>query len=140
MKRSEASRPRRQEERTERTAPRSGQSPEEKGKVLLYTPSPMLQKLYGKILESAGLEVVSVPDEISLIDKLDKDNFAAAVLDGRDLEEGECLLIETMKEAEVEPIVLVNIDVDKFSECGIKALRVSDFASEIERRFRGRRS
>ena len=135
-KRREVNGPRREERPTFRRT----QEHKAERKILLYTPSPMLQKLYGKILESAGLEVVSVPNELSLIDKLDKENFTAAVLDGRDIEKGECLLIETMKEADVEPIVLVNEDVEKFSECGIKAVRVSDFASEIERRFRGRRS
>ncbi|WP_456458620.1 ATP-binding protein [Nitratifractor sp.] len=133
----------RQERKSERPArprPRRRAEREKRRKILLYTPSSMLQKLYGKLLESAGLEVIAVPDEIALIEKLDKDQFSAAILDGRDLEKGECLLIETMKEADVEPIVLVNVDVDKFSECGIKAIRVSDFASEIERRFRGRES
>ena len=138
-KRKRTSMPKPREERVQRVkreVPGRRTQRKKNPKVLLYTPSTMLQKLYGKILKSVNVDVVSVSDEISLIDKLDKDEFVAAILDGRDLEKGECLLIETMKEAEVEPIVLVKEDVDKFSECGVKAVRVSDFSSEIERRFR----
>jgi CheY-like chemotaxis protein len=76
--------------------------------VLLYIHSPVLAKIYRKILEKQGWKVKSVSDERELVEALDRTPYRYALIAEENLEhdDSDCLLIDTMKEAGVTPFIL----------------------------------
>jgi DNA-binding response OmpR family regulator len=76
--------------------------------VLLYVHSPMLAKIYGKVLEKQGWKVESVADEQELVEALDRKPYRYVLIseENLDSEDADCLLVETMSEAGVTPFIL----------------------------------
>jgi CheY-like chemotaxis protein len=110
----------------------------EKGDVMLAVRSPILAKIYRRILAKQGFGVEVVADENEMIEALDRKAFRYALLDSGslDLDDSECLLIETMKDAGVTPLILVGDEDDDFHPCA-ETIRVSDFSGEIRKKLRG---
>jgi len=102
------------------------------GEVILFVRSPMLARIYERILEKAGWEVTSVTEEGELVEALDRQHYDYVLMEQALLEEDEeCLLIEAMREAGVKPFVLVSGEASAEESCA-PALRVERFAQEIK--------
>ncbi|ADV46734.1 ATP-binding protein [Nitratifractor salsuginis] len=111
------------------------QEPREKGKevdVLLYVRSPILEKIYERILQKQGFSVEGVSDENDLIEAMDRKRYRYILIDSANLDpdDSECLLIETLVEAGVEPYILVN-DGEKLPYNCAETIHVPRFAEEI---------
>lgn len=104
--------------------------------VLLFVKSPMLQKIYKRILNKSGVEVEAVSQEEALIEKLDSGDFRFALLDRSSVEDDtECLLTEAMEEAGVLPFLLVaDYESEKEHPCA-ETIRVSHFPQEIREKL-----
>jgi len=89
------------------------------------------------MLEKQGLSVESVENENEMVDALDRKNYRYVLLDGGslDLEDSECLLIETMMEAGVEPYILVTDEQTGAHPCA-ETIPVSQFPAQIRERLK----
>ncbi|WP_456394072.1 response regulator [Nitratifractor sp.] len=105
--------------------------------ILLYARSPLLGSIYRKILQKRGYQVQSLSSLEALIDALDRQESRYVLLDAAalDPEDRDCLLIETMKEAGVEPFLLV-VDEDMQRSACAETILASNFADEIRRKLR----
>jgi len=122
----------------ERSGAEEPVSPErEQIDVMLFVRSPILARIYRRMLEKQHLSVESVESESDLVDALDRKHYRYVLLDGGslDLEDSECLLIETMVEAGVEPYILVTDEASGTHPCA-DTIVVSHFPEEIRRRLR----
>jgi len=110
--------------------------PEDGADVMLFVRSPLLEKIYGKMLRSKGFSVEGVENENDLIEAMDRRRYRYVLIDGGslDLDDSECLLIETLEEAGVSPLILVNEDVARPHPCA-ETISVPHFAEEIERKL-----
>ena len=105
--------------------------------ILLYTRSPLLSSIYRKILQKRGYQVKSLSSLEALIDALDHQKSRYVLLDAAalDPEDQDCLLVETMKEAGVEPFLLVVDEEEDYSAC-TETILAYNFADEIRRKLR----
>ena len=105
--------------------------------VMLFVRSPILAKIYRRMLEKQNLSVESVENENEMVDALDRKNYRYVLLDGGslDLEDSECLLIETMMEAGVEPYILVTDEQVGVHPCA-ETIPVSQFPAQIREKLR----
>jgi signal transduction histidine kinase/CheY-like chemotaxis protein len=108
----------------------------EKVDTILYVRSPVLAKIYRRMLEKQGWSVDEVSNENELVSALDRKEYRYVLIDGGslDMEDPECLLIETMREAGVEPFVLVTEEGAERHPCA-EVIRVSRFPLEIREKF-----
>jgi len=104
--------------------------------VILYVRSELLAKIYRRILEKKGLNVESVEDENELVDLLDRRGAHYVLLDESrlDPDDTECLMIETMVEAGVEPYILIGDEPTRGRICA-EAIHISDFVTEIRKKL-----
>ena len=108
----------------------------EKRDVILYVRSPILAKIYRRMLEKQGWSVDTVADENELVSALDRVAYRYVLIDSGslDLEDPECLMIETMKEAGVKPFILVTDEADDVHPCA-DTIKVSQFPVAIREKF-----
>jgi CheY-like chemotaxis protein/two-component sensor histidine kinase len=106
--------------------------------VMLFVRSPVLAKIYRRMLEKQGLSVESVQNENEMVDALDRKSYRYVLLDGGslDLEDSECLMIETMEEAGVVPYILVTDEQSGTHPCA-ETIRIAEFPLQIREKLRG---
>ncbi|WP_457607281.1 ATP-binding protein [Nitratifractor sp.] len=105
--------------------------------VLLYVPRPLLGRIYARVLQKQGFRADLVESEQALVEALDQGSYRYALLDGRSIDDSECLLIETMKEAGVEPYLLVGEGESPVHPCA-ETLQATHLAEELKRILPGR--
>ncbi len=105
--------------------------------VMLYLRSPILKKIYERVLHKQGLSVEAVNDENKLIEELDHKIYRYVLIDGAllDQDDEECLLIETLSEAGVKPFILIR-DGESLSNRCAETIDTSRFAEEIQERLK----
>jgi len=118
--------------------PSQKETERERVDVMLFVRSPILAKIYRRMLEKQGLSVESVQKENEMVDALDKKAYRYVLLDGGslDLDDSECLMIETMMEAGVEPYILVTDEQSGTHPCA-ETIRISEFPTQIREKLRG---
>ena len=122
--------------------PESAPAPETSGRekgadVILFVRSPILARMYAKMLENTGLEVETASSENELVEALDRRTCRYVILDSSsvDPEDRECLMIETMIEAGVEPYIVVGDDMKDIYRCADTIL-LSRFRREIREKLK----
>ncbi len=100
--------------------------------VMLFVRSPLLEKIYEKMLRRQGFSVEGVTNENDLVEAMDRHRYRYVLIDGGslDLDDTECLLIETLMEAGVEPYILVNEETARPHPCA-ETISVPHFPAEI---------
>ncbi|WP_292656128.1 response regulator [Nitratifractor sp.] len=109
---------------------------EEGADIMLFIRSPFLEKIYEKMLRCQGFSVEGVTDENELIEAMDRRHYRYVLIDGGslDLDDPECLLIETLKETGVKPYVLVNEEDSHPHPCA-ETISVPHFAEEVRKKL-----
>jgi PleD family two-component response regulator len=102
--------------------------------VLLYVRSPLLAKIYERILQSQGLKVEGVWSENELIDAMDRKRYHYVLIDSTNLDadDTECIFIETLIEAGVEPYIFASEGKRPSLNCA-EIIDVSHFSDEIRK-------
>lgn len=103
----------------------------EEADVVLYVRSPLLEKIYERILGRQGFSVEGVSTEQELIEALDRKKYRYVLIDEKniDRDDTECLLTEALVEAGVEPFILVH-DGETLPYSCAETIDVSRFAEE----------
>ncbi len=101
--------------------------------IILYIQSPMLAKIYSRMLQKMNMKVKAVDSEHELVEELDSGKYRYALLDENNLEDEECLLVETMKDAGVTPLILVRDHEGRSHPCA-DTIRVSHFLADLRRK------
>jgi len=99
--------------------------------VLLYIGSPILAKMYEKVLIKEGLNVKIVKSELDLIGELDVGNYYAALLSSDLVDSEECLLTEAMKDAGVKPFIISKSNDKAISPCA-DMINANNFAEDVK--------
>ncbi len=120
--------------RTNRQSTTRDQQEKMEKHLLLYTRSPMMAKLYANLLEKLKIETRIVKDEQELIEALDQGGYDFALLEESALDDDECLLLETMKDAGVTPLILIRGDEKNSHPCA-DTLNVAHFAVEVRKKI-----
>jgi hypothetical protein len=81
--------------------------------------------------------VESVENENEMVDAHDRKSYRYVLLDAGslDLEDPECLMIETMAEAGVDPYILVTDEQEGAHPCA-ETIRISEFPVQIREKLR----
>ncbi len=105
--------------------------------VMIFVRSPLLEKIYEKMLRRQGFTVEGVTNENDLVEAMDRHRYRYVLIDGGslDLDDTECLLIETLMEAGVEPFILVNEETARPHPCA-ETISVPHFPTEIRTKLR----
>ena len=105
--------------------------------VMLFVRSPLLEKIYGKMLRRQGFSVEGVTSENDLVEAMDRHHYRYVLIDGGSLDpdDTECLLIETLMEAGVEPYILVNEETARPHSCA-ETISAPHFPAEVRTKLR----
>jgi signal transduction histidine kinase/CheY-like chemotaxis protein len=125
--------------RQETPAERVEAEPREGADVMLYLRSPLTEKICERILKSQGFSVEGVTDENDLVEAMDRKRYRYVLIDSAniDSEDTECLLVETLVEAGLEPYILVR-EGDELSHKCAENIDLSRFSEEVRKYLHGR--